>query len=87
VYYARHRDTHAAVAIKQLAINSKNKMEYLLIETDLHARVSEHKNVVRFVDAFLLKEEKQFWVVLEFVDGTTLYELKELDAFQVWRVL
>lgn len=41
-----------------LEINQKNRMEYLLIETDLHARVSDHKNVVKFVDAFLLREKK-----------------------------
>jgi serine/threonine protein kinase len=58
VFYAKHRSSGLEVAIKMLEINQKNRMEYLLIETDLHARVSDHKNVVKFVDAFLLRETK-----------------------------
>ena len=59
VYLAKHKTRGETVAIKQLQISKKNRMEYLLIETDLHARVSQHKNVVRFIDAFLLRDEKQ----------------------------
>lgn len=81
VYLATHKVRGEKVAIKQLQISKKNRMEYLLIETDLHARVSQHRNVVRFVDAFLLREEKQFWVVMEFIDGAPLSEVKTLEAF------
>ena len=81
VYLATHRASGDKVAIKQLEISKKNRMEYLLIETDLHARVSQHRNVVRFVDAFLLREEKQFWVVMEYIDGAPLSEVKQLEAF------
>jgi p21-activated kinase 1 len=81
VYLATHKTRGEKVAIKQLQISKKNRMEYLLIETDLHARVSQHRNVVRFVDAFLLREEKQFWVVMEFIDGAPLSEVKQLEAF------
>jgi hypothetical protein len=74
--------TGEKVAIKQMQINQKNKMEYLLIETDLHARVSQHPNVVQFLDAFLLRDKLEFWVVLEFVGGGPLNEFKHLPAFK-----
>lgn len=74
--------TGEKVAIKQMQINQKNKMEYLLIETDLHARVSQHPNVVQFLDAFLLRDKLEFWVVLEYVGGGPLNEFKHLPAFK-----
>lgn len=83
VFLGRDVRTGQKVAVKKMQINQKNKMEYLLIETDLHARVSQHPNVVQFIDAFLLRDALEFWVILEFVGGGPLNEFKHLASFKV----
>jgi serine/threonine protein kinase len=62
VYWGVDKETQAPVAVKKMTINKRNKMEYLLIETELHAKSSHHPNIVTFLDAFLLKDLNEFWV-------------------------
>ena len=69
VYWGFDKETQAPVAVKKMTINKRNKMEYLLIETELHAKSSHHPNIVTFLDAFLVKELNEFWVILYFVEN------------------
>lgn len=82
VYYGTSKTTGAPVAIKKMQINKRNKMKYLLIETELHAKSSAHPNIVAFIESFHLVEQEEFWVVLEFIDGVTLEALLPLPPFR-----
>jgi hypothetical protein len=68
VFLGIDQRTGEKVAIKQMQINQKNKME--------------HPNVVQFLDAFLLRDKLEFWVVLEYVGGGPLNEFKHLPGFK-----
>lgn len=85
MYLAVDKVTKQKVAIKQMEITRKNRAEWMLMETEvcvtacsfasfphvaqLHAKSSQHPNIVSFIDSFLLKEENRFWMVLEYIDG------------------
>jgi predicted Ser/Thr protein kinase len=81
VYYGTDKKSGAPVAVKKMQINKRNKMKYLLIETELHAKSSAHPNIVAFIESFHLVEKEEFWVVLEFIDGVTLEALLDLPPF------
>jgi hypothetical protein len=89
VYLGKQKATGDSVAIKKMQINRKNKLEYLLVETELHAKSAQYPGVVRFLQAFLLRDEMEFWVVMEYIDGgplnsfTILPEFKEPQACYV----
>jgi len=89
VYMGTQKATGDPVAIKKMQINRKNKLEYLLVETELHAKSAQYPGVVRFLQAFLLRDEMEFWVVMEYIDGgplnsfTVLPEFKEPQACYV----
>jgi serine/threonine protein kinase len=68
------------VAIKKMQINQKNKMEYLLIETDLHARVSQVIHYYSIMIIYLLTLSLlQHEHVVQFIDAFLLR-----DALEFW---
>jgi len=82
VFYGTDKKTGASVAIKQMKITKRNRVEYMLVETELHAKSSAHPNIVTYLDSFFLEAKSEFWVVLEYIDGCTLEGLLGLEKFK-----
>lgn len=72
VYTARQLSTGRLVAIKQMDLPSQPRKE-LIVNEILVMRDSHHKNIVNYIDSFLVKTE--LWVVMELMEGGPLTEV------------
>ena len=72
VYTAFEVGTNALVAIKQMNLEQQPKKD-LIINEILVMRDSKHKNVVNFMDSFLVKGD--LWVVMEYMEGGSLTDV------------
>eukprot|EP00052_Salpingoeca_macrocollata_P003851 m.38083 g.38083 ORF g.38083 m.38083 type:complete len:477 (-) comp13716_c0_seq2:48-1478(-) len=73
VYTAKDKVTGEAVAIKQMNLSQQPKKE-LIINEILVMRENTQKNVVNFIDSFLIKED-ELWVVMEYLAGGSLTDV------------
>jgi serine/threonine protein kinase len=60
------------VAIKQMNLEQQPKKE-LIINEILVMRESQHKNIVNFIDSYLVNAE--LWVIMEFMEGGSLTDI------------
>ncbi|KAI8872917.1 Pkinase-domain-containing protein, partial [Ramicandelaber brevisporus] len=60
------------VAIKQMNLEKQPKQD-LIINEILVMREAKHKNIVNFIDSFLVKDE--LWVVMEYMEGGNLTQV------------
>ncbi|KAG7888797.1 hypothetical protein KL936_003184 [Ogataea polymorpha] len=72
VYTATEIETNTCVAIKQMELERQPKKE-LIINEILVMKGSKHKNIVNFIEAYLLK--KDLWVVMEYMEGGSLTDI------------
>lgn len=72
VYTAFEVGTNKCVAIKQMNVEQQPKKD-LIINEILVMRDSKHKNVVNFMDSFLVKDD--LWVVMEYMEGGSLTDV------------
>ncbi|KAK3705724.1 signal transducing kinase of the PAK [Vermiconidia calcicola] len=72
VYTAYEVGTNKCVAIKQMNLEQQPKKD-LIINEILVMRDSSHKNVVNFMDSFLVKGD--LWVVMEYMEGGSLTDV------------
>jgi p21-activated kinase 1 len=72
VYTAIERDTNRCVAIKQMNLEQQPKKD-LIVNEILVMRESKHKNIVNFMDSYLVKGD--LWVVMEFMEGGSLTDV------------
>ena len=72
VYTAFEVGTNALVAIKQMNLEQQPKKD-LIINEILVMKDSKHKNVVNFIDSFLVKGD--LWVVMEYMEGGSLTDV------------
>ncbi|KAI8372830.1 kinase-like domain-containing protein [Radiomyces spectabilis] len=72
VYTAQSVDTNMSVAIKQMNLAQQPKKE-LIINEILVMREARHKNIVNFIDSFLVNGE--LWVVMEYMEGGSLTDV------------
>ncbi|ODV85557.1 hypothetical protein CANARDRAFT_176005 [[Candida] arabinofermentans NRRL YB-2248] len=72
VYTAYEDGTNFCVAIKQMELERQPKKE-LIINEILVMKGSQHKNIVNFIEAYLLK--KDLWVVMEYMEGGSLTDI------------
>ena len=74
VFIALDRFTNQKVAIKTIDMKNQSSKELILNEIcvlkDFH-----HKNLVNFLDAYLLEPQDHLWVVLEYMDGGPLTDV------------
>jgi len=77
VYVAVHIKTNKQVAIKAMDINQDNA-KLLITEIGI-MKTSRHKNVVDYIDSYVV-QDKQLWIVMEFMDGGCLTDV--LDKFK-----
>ncbi|KAG2222961.1 hypothetical protein INT45_012939 [Circinella minor] len=72
VYTAQSVDTNISVAIKQMNLAQQPKKE-LIINEILVMREAQHRNIVNFIDSFLVTGE--LWVVMEYMEGGSLTDV------------
>ncbi|OAD73375.1 hypothetical protein PHYBLDRAFT_112724 [Phycomyces blakesleeanus NRRL 1555(-)] len=72
VCIAQSVDTNMSVAIKQMCLDKQPKKE-LIINEILVMRDARHKNIVNFIDSFLVHGE--LWVVMEYMEGGSLTDV------------
>lgn len=74
VFIALDLITEQKVAIKTIDLKSQSSKELILNEIRV-LKDFNHKNLVNFLDAYLLEAENQLWVVLEYMDGGPLTDV------------
>lgn len=72
VYSAHEAGTDKCVAIKQMNLKQQPKKD-LIISEILVMRESKHRNIVNFMDSYLVGEE--LWVVMEYMEGGSLTDV------------
>ncbi|KAK9460461.1 kinase-like domain-containing protein [Lipomyces oligophaga] len=72
VYTAYEVGTNISVAIKQMKLELQPKQE-LIINEILVMKESKHKNIVNFIDSFLVNGD--LWVVMEYMEGGNLTDV------------
>lgn len=73
VYVAQNKE-NKKVAIKQMNLDQQPKKE-LIINEILVMKESTHKNIVNFIDSFLIKKNSELWVVMEYMEGGSLTDI------------
>lgn len=61
-----------SVAIKQMNLDQQTRKEVIINEI-LVMREAHHKNIVNFIDSFLVTNE--LWVVMEYMEGGSLTDV------------
>lgn len=72
VYTAFEVGTNKCVAIKQMNLEQQPKKD-LIINEILVMKDSKHKNIVNFMDSFLVRGD--LWVVMEYMEGGSLTDV------------
>ncbi|EMD64487.1 hypothetical protein GGP41_006888 [Bipolaris sorokiniana] len=72
VFMAFEVHTNKCVAIKQMNLEQQPKKD-LIINEILVMKDSKHKNIVNFMDSFLLRGD--LWVVMEYMEGGSLTDV------------
>lgn len=72
VYTAYELGSNMCVAIKQMNLEQQPKKE-LIINEILVMKASKHKNIVNFINSYLLKGD--LWVVMEYMEGGSLTDV------------
>lgn len=74
VFIAADNQSENQVAVK--TIDMKNQSSKDLILTEIRVlKDFNHKNLVNFLDAYLLEPEDQLWVIMEYMDGGPLTDV------------
>lgn len=72
VYTANETDTGRCVAIKQMNLEQQPKKD-LIINEIIVMKDSRHKNIVNFMDSYLLQGD--LWVIMEYMEGGSLTDV------------
>lgn len=72
VYTAFELGTNKCVAIKQMNLQQQPKKD-LIINEIIVMRGSKHKNIVNFLDSYLVGGD--LWVVMEYMEGGSLTDV------------
>ncbi|CAO3617913.1 unnamed protein product [Cunninghamella blakesleeana] len=73
VFVAVSLATNAKVAIKQMDLSQQPRKEYIVNEI-LIMKDSQHRSIVNFLDAYLVKNS-ELWVVMEYMEGGALTDI------------
>ncbi|CAO3593384.1 unnamed protein product [Absidia cylindrospora] len=73
VYVAASLTTNAKVAIKQMDLAQQPRKE-LIVNEIMVMKESQHRNIVNFLDSYLVKNS-ELWVVMEYMEGGALTDV------------
>lgn len=62
------------VAIKEMNLARQHRKE-LLIDEIMIMKQSRHANIINFLDAFLLNDSRQLWVIMDYMEGGALNDI------------
>lgn len=74
VFIALDQETGAEVAIKVIDLNNQSSKELILNEIRV-LNDFNHKNLVNFLQAYLIEDKNHLWVILEYMDGGPLTDV------------
>ena len=72
MYVAKILTNGKKVAIKEMDLSNQPRKE-LIVNEILVMKESKHKNIVNFMDSFLLRGD--LWVVMEYMEGGSLTDV------------
>ena len=72
VYTATENGSNRCVAIKQMNLEQQPKKD-LIINEIIVMKESKHKNIVNFMDSFLIRGD--LWVIMEYMEGGSLTDV------------
>ena len=72
VFTASENGTNRCVAIKQMNLEQQPKKD-LIINEIIVMRESKHKNIVNFMDSYLVRGD--LWVIMEYMEGGSLTDV------------
>lgn len=78
VYRAVSKKTKEVVAIKMAKVTDMEEFEELKNEVAVQT-LSQHENVVQFIETFYDKKKKEVWIAIEYMDGGALTNLVGAD--------
>ncbi|KAI5955589.1 CLA4 [Candida theae] len=81
VYLAEMISERKKIAIKQMDLNVQPRKE-LIINEILVMKDSQHKNIVNFLDSYLIGDS-ELWVIMEYMEGGSLTEIIENNEFKL----
>ncbi|KAJ3269859.1 p21 protein (Cdc42 Rac)-activated kinase [Terramyces sp. JEL0728] len=76
VFIAKQVETGNSVAIKQMNLNEQPKKE-LIINEILVMNSAKNKNIVNFIDSFLVQGD--LWVIMEYMEGGSLTDTLQIN--------
>lgn len=74
VFIAEDQKTGQEVAIKVIDLNNQTSKELILNEIRV-LKDFNHRNLVNFLDAYLIESKNHLWVILEYMDGGPLTDV------------
>ncbi|XP_062123080.1 serine/threonine-protein kinase PAK 2 [Drosophila sulfurigaster albostrigata] len=74
VFIAGDLQSESQVAVKTIEMKNQSSKDLILTEIRV-LKDFNHKNLVNFLDAYLLEPEDQLWVVMEYMDGGPLTDV------------
>lgn len=79
VYLAKRKVDNKKVAIKQMDLKLQSRKELIINEISI-MKDSHHKNIVNFLNAYLVNDSN-LWVIMEYMEGGSLTEVIENNDF------
>lgn len=71
---ATQKGPKTRVAIKEMNLARQHRKEALIDEITI-MKEGKHKNVINFLDAFLVNDNRVLWVVMDYMDGGALIDI------------
>jgi serine/threonine-protein kinase CLA4 len=68
------RGSNTRVAIKEMVLARQPRKE-LLVDEIMIMKENRHVNIINFLEAFLVNDNKQLWVVIDYIDGGALNDI------------
>ncbi|KAF2346253.1 Protein kinase domain, partial [Trinorchestia longiramus] len=74
VHIAIDDSTGETVAIKVLIIEQQSRPEFILTEINVMKK-NKHKNLVNYLDSYLVNNASELWIVMEFLENGALTDV------------
>ena len=74
VFIAADKQNETQVAVKTIDLKNQSSKDLILTEIRV-LKDFNHKNLVNFLDAYLLEPEDHLWVIMEYMDGGPLTDV------------